>query len=261
MLVLHGLEGSSSAGYVAAVVRDAQRRRLRSVALNFRGCSGEHNRLPRAYHSGDTADALHVAELMRRRFGGPLYAIGFSLGGNVLLKLLAEVGRASPIEAAVGVSVPYDLAACARALDEGGGLIGIYRQRFLWTLERKALAKAALHPGSIDVARLRRAHGIVGFDDVVTAPLHGFAGADDYYRKSSCGPLLSGIAVPTLLLAAKDDPLVPVPIPAVAQAHPSITAITTAAGGHVGFVAGSMVRPRFWADAQALIFLDGAPPT
>jgi uncharacterized protein len=255
VLILHGLEGSSKAGYVAATIRWATRFGLRAVALNFRSCSGHTNRQARSYHSGDTADALLVARLIAERFAGPLYAVGFSLGGNVLLKLLAETGDASPISAAATVSVPYDLARCAQALDEGGGWVAVYRTVFLRSLKQKALHKARAHPGAIDADAVNRVRTIAGFDEVVTARLNGFASAADYYARSSSGPLLGAIRVPTLLVSAADDPLVPTAVPHGATDNPWVHPVATAAGGHVGFVAGSVLAPRFWAEEQALAFL------
>ncbi len=255
LLVLHGLEGSSEAGYVAAMLRGARARGYGALALNFRSCSGEPNRLPRAYHSGETGDVAFVVDRLRARVTGPLLAAGFSLGGNVLLRLLAEQGRSSPLAAAAAVSVPFDLLACARALDAGTGVGALYRRRFLRTLKGKALGKARRH-GVLDPGRIRAADGLEAYDDAVTAPLHGFSSAADYYRSCSSGPVLGAIRVPTLLLSSADDPLAPAStLPASAAEHPSLHVHVTERGGHVGFVAGSAVAPRFWGEEVALSFL------
>ena len=254
LLVLHGLEGSARASYVTEVIRGAQRRGWGAAALNFRCCSGEENRLPRFYHSGEIGDVLFVAERVRQRISGPLFAIGFSLGGNALLVLLARSGSSAPFDGAAAISVPYDLSACARRLDGGKGVYRLYRWWFLRTLRRKALRKLRSHPGIFDAKRVRAASGIEAFDDAVTAPLHGFRDAADYYRQCSSGPLLSRVCCPTLLISAKDDPLAGAPIPAEALSNPSLVALETEHGGHVGFVGGSIHRPRFWAERQALDF-------
>jgi len=266
LLVLHGLEGSSRAGYVAAILRGAAARGWGAVALNFRACSGELNRRPRFYHSGETGDPLHVLARMREEIRGPWGGVGFSLGGNVLLRLLAETGGAAPLAAAAAVSVPFDLLRCARALDAPGDpWMALYRRVFLRSLKAKALAKAKAHPGAIDAARVRAARGIEAYDDALTAPLHGWPSAAAYYAACSSGPVLDRIRRPTLLLSAEDDPLVPADcLPGGALRNPALTVVRTRHGGHVGFVAGSIARPRFWAEARVLAFLDerlgGSPP-
>ncbi len=253
LLLLHGLEGSSESGYIGEVVREAHQRGWGAAALNFRSCSGEENRLPRSYHSGETGDARFVLERLKQRHPGRWGGVGFSLGGNVLLRLLAETGPECPLDAAVAVSVPFDLASCARALDASRGLTALYRVRFLRTLRQKALAKARRHPGAIDAGRTARARGIADFDDAFTAPLHGFPSAAAYYASCSSGPVLHQIARPTLLVSAKDDPMVPGPLPTIREGQ--VQALFTDHGGHVGFLAGSPLRPRFWAEAQAISFL------
>jgi predicted alpha/beta-fold hydrolase len=227
------------------------------VAMNFRSCSGEPNRLLRSYCSGESADPLFAARHIRGRIHGPLVAVGFSLGGNALLKLLAENGEAAPFRAAAAVSTPYDLQACADALDLPGGGCGLYRWRFLATLKRKALDKLATHPDSgLDVERVRRATRLQEFDDAFTAPSNGFAGAGDYYRRCSSGPMLGRIRRPTLLLNAEDDPMVPArSLPVIPGGDAWLTPLRTPRGGHVGFLGGNLLAPRYWAEAQAVGFL------
>jgi len=254
VLVLHGLEGSSEAGYIAEVFRQAKHRDWGAIGLNFRSCSGELNRLAPSYHSGSTADVLFVARKLRQR-PGPLVAIGFSLGGNVLLRLLGETGGMAPFDAAAAISAPYDLQACARALDGGGGWPWIYRRRFLRSLRKKALDKARRFPELLDCNRLPTLSRIEAFDDAVTAPLHGFASAADYYARCSSGPILGRILRPTLLINAMDDPLSPAPVPPDAFANPNLSILLTEKGGHVGFVGGSLLRPKYWAEQQAMEFL------
>lgn len=254
VLVLHGLEGSSEAGYIAEVFRLAEHRGWGAIGLNFRSCSGELNRLAPSYHSGSTADALFVARALRQQ-PGPLVAIGFSLGGNILLRLLGETGGRAPFDAAAAISAPYDLQACARALDGAGGWPWIYRRGFLRSLRKKALEKSRRFPELFDRKRLRGLSRIEAFDDLVTAPLNGFASAADYYARCSSGPILDRIVRPTLLINAKDDPLSPAPVPPEASGNPNLSILLTEKGGHVGFVGGSLLRPKYWAEQQAMEFL------
>lgn len=263
LLVCHGLEGSSRAPYVRGLVARALRRGFSAAALNFRGCSGEINRLPRSYHSGETGDLSYaVARLAGERSDRPLWLAGFSLGGNVVAKYLAERGRALPqqLVAAAVISVPFDLAASARAIDGPGFWMAVYRARFLRTLRHKALRKARSFPGLLDPGRVRAARTFAEFDESVTAPLHGFASAADYWARSSSGPLLELVRRPLLALAAADDPLVPAPsLPfATARVNRLVTLEVVPAGGHVGFVAGPPWRPWYWAEERAMEFLVAA---
>jgi predicted alpha/beta-fold hydrolase len=260
LLVCHGLEGSSRAPYVRGLVAQALRRGLGAVALNFRGCSGEMNRLPRSYHSGETGDlAYAVGRLAGERPGRPLCLAGFSLGGNVVAKYLAERGQAAPSEvvAAAVISVPFDLAACARTVDGPGFWMAVYRERFLRTLRRKAMRKARAFGGLLDPARVGAVRTFAEFDQVVTAPLHGFASAADYWARSSSGRLLDRVRRPLLAIAAGDDPIVPAAsLPReAARANPQVTLEVAPGGGHGGFVAGRPWRPRYWAEERAADFL------
>ena len=258
-LVLHGLEGSSRRRYVLSVCRELLARGVRPVAMNFRGCSGEMNRRPRMYHSGETGDPTFVLEGLRNAFPGRrVGALGFSLGGNVLLKLLGERedGGAGLVDAAVAMSVPMDLAAGGRLLEET--VMGrLYSRYFLRSLQRKVRAKAEVLDGHIDVEATLRARTIRAFDDVATSVLHGFQGADHYYRVSSCAGYLEGIQVPTLVLHALDDPFLPasaIPHQAL-EANPFLTPIIHRGGGHVGFLKGPPWSPRLWGDEEGARFL------
>jgi hypothetical protein len=260
VLLLHGLEGSARRGYAINAYRELAARGVAAVGLNFRSCSGEANRQPRLYHSGDTADLRHVAALLRARFPRvPLGAIGFSLGGNALLKYLGEEAAAAPFRAAVAVSVPYDLSAGADAL-EGTRMGRFYTRLFLKSLIAKADAKAALISDRCDLDRVRAARTFREFDDAATAPIHGFQGAADYYARSSSQRFLRRIRVPTLLLHAADDPFLPASaFPArECASNPQLTVVMTGRGGHVGFVEGTPWAPRFWAEEQAARFLAAA---
>jgi uncharacterized protein len=255
LVALHGLEGSSSAHYVRGLLAEARARSWSGLALNFRGCSGDMNRLVRSYHSGETGD-LH--ELVRRIRGEAerIVIAGCSLGGNVLVKWLGEQGAATPrqVRAAAAVSVPFDLALCARTLDSEGFWRRVYRTRFLRTLKRKSLEKLARFPGAADEGRVRRSRTLVAFDDALTARVHGFADAEDYYAQSSSAAFVSAVRVPLLLLSAEDDPFIPARcIPRIA--NPSVTLEVWPRGGHLGFVEGPPWRPRFYAERRAVEFL------
>ncbi len=256
VLVLHGLEGSSASGYVRQTLHEAAALGWGAVAMNFRSCSGEPNRKLRSYCSGETADPLYVAGHLRTRVGGPLLAVGFSLGGNALLKLLADTKDAAPFVAAAVVSAPFDLLACAQALDRPWGGCGVYRRHFLKTLKAKALAKLASHPGQgLDAERVRRAQTLQEFDETFTGPSNGYLGALDYYQRCSSGPRLKEVRRPTLLLNAEDDPMIPgASLPASSVAA-NLTVLRTPRGGHVGFLTGQLWAPRFWAERQAVRFL------
>lgn len=259
LLVLHGLEGSARSHYVAGLLGLAAGRGWRGVTLNFRSCGGELNRLPRFYHSGDTGDLDHlVRRLVEREPEARLGAVGVSLGGNVLVKWLGEQGEAAPCQlaGAVGISVPFDLAASARALDRGFPR-AVYTRNFLRTMRRKVLAKARAHPGFVDLAAVRHARTFAEYDGAVTAPLHGFADAPDYWRRASSGPWLARVRRPTLLINALDDPLVPAAsLPDPATLPPHVRAEFVPRGGHAGFVEGAWPwRVGFWAEGRALEFL------
>lgn len=233
---------------------------LAPIGLNFRGCSGVPNRVARAYHSGDTGDLSRVTEWLSARFPGrPLGLVGFSLGGNVVLKYLGERGPGDAgFGAAVAISVPFDLAAGSTELEKGGPY-WVYRQYFLRSLQKKVVAKEELVRSRADVPRAMAARTIRDFDDALTAPLHGFASADEYYRLSSSGPFVSRVQTPTLVVHAMDDPFLPegsVPVNDL-ESNKWITPVLTRHGGHVGFVSERSGPQRFWAEEQAAEFLAG----
>ena len=234
LALFHGLEGSSASPYARSIAAEALARGWRCVVPHFRGCSGELNRLPRAYHSGDSAE---IGWILRRL--GTAHAVGISLGGNALLKHLGEAGTASGLKKAVAVSAPLDLAAAGRSLDRGLSR-QIYTRRFLETLRTKSLRKLQSHPGLLDARRVRAATTFWEFDDAVTAPLHGFKGADDYWARSSSGPWLAAIRIPTLVLNARNDPFMPAAaLDRAARTLRDISCAVTlefpATGGHAGF--------------------------
>jgi uncharacterized protein len=266
-LVLHGLEGSSRSNYVATVARELERVGFRALRLNFRACSGEMNRLPRFYHAGETEDLHHVVRHLRQRSPGvPLAVIGFSLGGNVLLKYLGERGEQArdDLLAAVAVSVPFDLAAGTRRLEEGG-MSRIYTRYFIQKLRSKVNAKRHLLAERCDVERAGGVATIREYDELITAPMHGFRDAWHYYETCSSSGWLDGIRLPTAILHSVDDPFLPseaVPTGAVRR-NPWIVDGIVPRGGHVGFVEGTPWNPGFWAESEAARFLHriaAAPP-
>lgn len=258
VLKLHGLEGSAHSGYSVELAKSLARRGVRSVGLNFRSCGGTMNRTARFYHSGETEDLdLVLQHLLQATPPERLGALGFSLGGNVLLKYLGEQGEAakSRLRAAVAISVPYDLAACAARMT--GGSARIYAAFFLRSLRQKVKAKGDLLDGRCDTRRALEANTVRDFDDALTAPLHGFTSAEDYYARSSAGPFLSAISIPTLLVHSDDDPIAvaeAIPHDRIA-ANPCLETAFTSQGGHVGFVTGLPWAPGFWAEETGAAYL------
>lgn len=234
-------------------MRAAQARGWHGVVSHFRGCGGAVNTLPRAYHAGDSAE---VAWLLARLAseGRPLCAVGVSLGGNMLLKHLGEAGASAPLCAAAAVSAPLDLAAAGRMLERGLAR-QLYTRMFLRTLKPASLATARRHPGLIDVRRAQASRTLREFDDAVTAPLHGFAGVEDYWARASAKPWLRQIARPTLVLNARNDPFLPATaLPGPDQASAAVTLEFPAEGGHVGFASGGFPGRLDWLPQRLLDF-------
>lgn len=259
VLLLHGLEGSAKSKYALQTYRYLDDMGIASVGMNARSCSGELNRLARMYHSGETGDLDFILRMLNERFGGRVRGIvGFSLGGNALLKYLGESGDSISklVDGAVAVSVPYDLSQGADYLDRPSARI--YRGYLLGKLRKKVWAKRELMPSFVDAKIASTAENFRIFDDAVTSRLHGFSDADDYYRQSSCKQFLGGIRVPTLLIQAADDPFQPhttMPHREVEE-NPFLVAAFSKAGGHVGFVGKSTPwQPLFWAEREAGRFM------
>ncbi|HUK04883.1 MAG TPA: alpha/beta fold hydrolase [Burkholderiales bacterium] len=237
LALFHGLEGSSASPYARAIAARAMAAGWRCVVPHFRGCSGELNRLPRAYHSGDSAEIGWILERLEARHagGGAVHAAGISLGGNALLKYLGERESDAAIRKAVAISAPLDLAAAGRALDRGLPR-ALYTRMFLRTLKRKAFEKLRRGQIAVDAVRLRRARTLWEFDDAVTAPLHGFLGADDYWARSSSGPWLGRIRIPTLVVNARNDPFLPAAaLDALGEVPRNVVLEFPQSGGHAGF--------------------------
>jgi predicted alpha/beta-fold hydrolase len=219
--------------------------------MHFRGCSGEPNRLARGYHSGETEDLAFVAETLQRREPKTLLAaVGYSLGGNVLLKWLGEIGGRAALAAAVAVSVPFDLKHCALRLESG--FSRLYQWKLLHSLRHNTARKFSYIPCPVSLDGLDRTKTFHAFDALVTAPLHSFASADDYYTRSSSRQYLHNIGVPTLILQALDDPfMTPEVIPEPDDLSPTVTLELSEHGGHVGFVEGNWPwRPKYWLEKR-----------
>ena len=259
LLILHGLEGSSEARSVRGFLHVAHDMAWRGVGINFRSCSGEPNRLRRSYHGGDTSDLRWMIQrLAIQHPQAPLCCVGISLGANILLKYLGEEGTEVPatLKAAAAISTPFDLAISAQSF-ERGFFNRLYMNRLVRSLTRKTRAKLHQYPNLVNRRQLDAVRTIREFDELVTAPLHGFTSAADYWAASSCHRFLASIRRPTLLINALDDPLVPahtVPRETVAT-HPYLSAAFPEAGGHTGFIAGTYPwRPRIWAEQKVAGF-------
>jgi len=240
-VLFHGLEGSSHSHYALAFAHYAQSQGWAYAVPHFRGCSGSINRAPRAYHSGDHLEVDWILRRMCQNHPGPVYAVGVSLGGNALLRWAQEHRHAVPtsLRAIAAVCAPLDLAACADALDQGINR-QVYTALFLRTMKPRALAKWDQYPGLFDRDALRQVRSLRAFDELLTAPLHGFQGAADYYARASAKPGLACISLPTLLVSALNDPFVPVScLPSLEEVGPQVTLWQPACGGHVGFASGA----------------------
>ena len=241
LVLFHGLEGSSASPYAQAFGEVAAARGWSYAVPHFRGCSGELNHAPRAYHSGDFEEIGWILARLRQRSAGPLRAVGISLGGNALLRWAQEAGAqaAGVAQAVAAVCSPIDLAAGGHAI--GRGLSRqVYTRMFLRSMKPKALAKWAQHPGLFDRERLLAARDLYEFDNLFTAPLHGFRDTDDYWQRASAKPRLAEIRLPALLLNALNDPFVPArSLPQATEVGPWVQLWQPAHGGHVGFPAGA----------------------
>ena len=242
LILFHGLEGSSRSGYAKAFACLAREQGWSYAVPHFRGCSGELNLAPRAYHSGDYEEVEWILQRMSERRGGPVLAVGISLGGNMLLRWAEESGEsaASKALAVAAVCSPIDMAAGGHAIGRGFAR-HTYTRMFLGTMKPKALAKLRQHPGLFDERRLLAARDLYEFDNVFTAPLHGFRDTDDYWRRSSAKPRLREIRIPALVLNALNDPFVPGDsLPKQSEVGPHVTLWQPKHGGHVGFADGAL---------------------
>lgn len=255
VLVLHGLEGDINSHYINGIIHRLEQAGCRPVLMHFRGCSGRINRLARAYHSGETGDLAFIVEHIRKVTGShPYAAVGFSLGGNVLLKWLGETGDKNPLQKAVAVSVPFRLQDAARRLEQG--LSKIYREHLLVSLRKTYIEKFKIikSPLDIDVNQLK---SFWDYDDKVTAPLHGFSGAQGYYDKCSSRQFLKSITVPTRIIHSLDDPFMfESTVPAKEELSGSVDFLLTGNGGHVGFLSASPgLKPGYWCEDKIIDFV------
>ncbi len=256
VILLHGLEGSSASHYARGISHALHKAGFGVVVMHFRGCSGEANRLDRTYHSGETGDIAELVSVLQQRFPSKkLYAIGISLGGNVLLKWLGELGKASPLDAAVAVSVPFELSKAAQRLEQG--FSRFYQWHLVTKLKQSLGRKYPRDTMPVSIHEAEACRSFRQFDDCVTAPLHGFDGVDDYYTQSSSRQYLHAIRVPTLILQAMDDPFLPLEaIPNGQELSDTTILELCEQGGHVGFVSGSLpLWPQYWLDQRITHFL------
>lgn len=260
VILLHGLAGSSRSPYIRGLQIAFWQMGWRSVAMNYRGCSGEYNRTWRCYHSGETSDIDFLyRELRQREPNTPMAAVGFSLGGNMLLKWLGEQSHAIKLFAAVAVSVPFLLNLCATKLDSG--FSQLYNQYLLHNLKQYVHAKRAhLHrlkhfddaQKLADLGNLKGIHSFWQYDHQVIAKLYGFKDAQDYYQRNSSRQFLKTIQVPTLIIQAIDDPFMTTAVlPEPHELSDAVTLEATSAGGHVGFIGGeNPLKPTYWLDKR-----------
>lgn len=256
VLMLHGLEGSIESHYAKTMLRTLSYSGFRGVFMHFRGCSGEPNRLPRSYHSGETGDVNYVVRaLLEREPGGWLAAVGFSLGGNVLLKWLGETGNTNPLRAAIAISVPFELHNAANRIQKG--FSRFYQWYFIKCLRDRLSIKFDTSPAHINASLIYQVNTMYEFDDKITAPLHGFKDVGEYYSIASSRQYLHAIHVPTLILHAKDDPFMTEDIiPNLHELSPHVILEVTEGGGHVGFVSGRYPwKPEYWLEKRVPLFL------
>ncbi len=260
VIVFHGLEGSSRSHYAAGILTALDAAGYQGAVMHFRGCSGEVNRLSRSYHAGDTHDMQYtVAQLQQRFPQRPILGIGYSMGGNALLKWLGQSGVDNPLHAAVAVSVPFRLAAATERLERG--LSRLYHRYLLNKLCASAKRKTSRPDYPVDLKELKELRSLRTFDDTITAPLNGYRDVDEYYSSASSRQYLKGIQKPTLILHAKDDPfMTPDIIPSEAELSPCTTLEVSNQGGHVGFIAGATpTKPHYWSEDRILAWLQTNP--
>ncbi len=257
LILFHGLEGNSLSPYMQAIAHAFRSQGWIVVAAHFRGCSGVPNRMARAYYSGDSAEIAFMLDHVRGRLPqARWHAVGVSLGGNALLKHLGEAGRGiQGLQAAAAVSVPMNLPACGQRLSDTFLGRQLYSRYFLHSIRRKIFEKAQEFPGSIDVMRTQHMRSLREFDDLYTAPMHGYRNALDYWTRAASLPLLPGIRVPTLILNARNDPFVPeASLPGSRDTSDDVLLHQPGQGGHAAFVTGMFPGNLHWLPMRLLHF-------
>jgi predicted alpha/beta-fold hydrolase len=252
--LFHGLAGSSDSPYIKGMMQAILDNNWRGVLMYYRGCSGTPNRLTKTYHLGQSEDIDFFSKTLHMRFPNtPLFAIGFSMGGNLLLKWLGENPEQHIYQATVAISPPFDLRAASHAIRKGRGWL--YQWVLLRNLRQYLLDKYQYQKSPVDVELLGEIKSFWDLDEKITAPINGFKNATEYYRQAGCGRVLQYITTPTLIIHSKDDPLIPTnTIPHEEMLSPQVTLELSEHGGHVGFVAGSLQTPIFWAEDRAQQF-------
>lgn len=259
-IVFHGLEGSIKSHYANDLMAELQAQGWLPVLMHFRGCSHEHNLTPRAYHSGETEDPLFFLDWLEVKYPNvPKVAIGFSLGANMLLKLLGENPQQKHLQAAVAVSAPLKLWECSSSINQG--LSRFYQSYLMKSMTRNLVTKMATIDYrqllKIDLSQANNLKTFREFDEHVTAPLHGFKDADDYYQQCSASQFLNRIITPTLVLHAKDDPFMnPSVVPLAQELAPAVRVEISDKGGHVGFMQGTPWRPKIWLHSRISQYLN-----
>jgi predicted alpha/beta-fold hydrolase len=257
LVLLHGLESSAESNYAQQLLKAAADRKWHAAVLHFRDCGDYRNRLPRRYHAGETNDLRYFLNKLRTEgYQGPILAVGYSLGGNVLLKYLGEDGALTPVDAAVAVCVPLSLQRCADALMQG--FSRVYQRHLLRRMKLAVARKFNPHTAAFDWDRAMHAATFGEFDDAVTAPLHGFTGKDEYYETCSSIRFLGSIERPTLIINARDDPfMMPDMLPGPEDLARDVTLEISEQGGHVGFISGGTPwRPTYYLPGRVIGFLE-----
>ena len=257
VVILHGLEGSIQSHYSQGILAKLNKLGWQGVLMHFRGCSGQHNRMARSYHSGDTGDIRFVIQQLAKRFPGrSLGAVGYSLGGNALLKYLGEEKTDTPLSAAVTVSVPFDLTRAADHLNQG--LSRFYQRHLVGKLQKRVIDKFTVRGDApFPLKEICHWNSFHEFDEHVTAPLHGFAGSCEYYQQSSSRQFLGKVAIPTLLIQSLDDPFLPADaLPDENELSDMITLELSTSGGHAGFIYGNIPgKASYWPEIRIPEFL------
>ncbi len=259
VVLFHGLSGSFHSSYIQGIMNQLELRKTTSVLMHFRGCSSKINRLPRSYHSGDTKDAIQWLTHLKNSYpSNPIYAVGFSLGGNMLLKLLGEYGHQSMIKKAISICAPMDLEISSKSVNRG--FSKLYQRRIMKELKETLLEKYKYHDMKrllkIDEKEVKKLKTFFEFDEAYTAPIHGFNSAKEYYKHSSSKQYLKNIATETLILHALDDPFMSQAVlPKKDEISSKITLEVYPHGGHVGFISGNIFKPRYWLEERIIEYL------